>query len=259
MPWSRCQTCGQDFPAPQIQLNPRFGWQCPQCWDGLIQRDQILQPIFPYEGTRRVASPLTDTLLEGIAPGSLYQTYEYYLRDRATAAIWKVKLVPLFINATGSVVYTSGSTITLTSVVSTDEHVFAGIRINNGWILTVTNGSLGTIQDTNALNILDGACDFGEGSTMVDFLLYDRDIKTDIYRVDFGPEVIEVLPASGPATGGILLNYAPAPPASTWNFYIQGGVARYDDLPYPELIAWDGSHTFYVNDADPMDPLVYIP
>src|SRR5262245_43575440 len=55
--FSLCGTCGLTWPSIEIFYNPRWGWQCPECWDGLISRDQIMRPIFPYEGIRKTTVP----------------------------------------------------------------------------------------------------------------------------------------------------------------------------------------------------------
>lgn len=261
VPWSQCTTCGQDWPSQKITLNPRFGWQCPPCWDGMIQRDQIETPNFPYEGTRKTPSPLTNTLLEGIAPGSLTQTYNYNLRDRATGTVYIVHLVPLTIAANGSLVFTTSATPTLTVGENTLFPVFDGLKWTNDFDLYVSNGILLTESyNPQRMNILQGVCDFGEVSTEpITYLLYDRSHTQNIYRVIFHEEsdpeggVVEVVRDTGPAVGGILLN-------ETWNFYINEDQANFDNLPFFDLIAWDNSHQFYVDTTTYGFPqLIYVP
>lgn len=78
--WAICQTCWQDYPCWEVWLNPRYGWQCHKCWDGLIQRDQIQQPVFPGEGTRKTLAPITNTVSEGVsATDSLITLYDHTL------------------------------------------------------------------------------------------------------------------------------------------------------------------------------------
>lgn len=61
--WGVCQTCNFTVPVRELRLNPRYGWQCITgtygigCWDGWIQRDEILYVPPPGEGTRRSVSP----------------------------------------------------------------------------------------------------------------------------------------------------------------------------------------------------------
>lgn len=257
IPWSQCTTCGQDWPSQKVIYNPRFGWQCPPCWDGLIQRDQIDPPVFPYEGTRKTPSPLTNTLMEGISPGSLNQTYNYNLRDRVTGIVYIVHLVPLAIAANGSLTFTSSATPTLTVGSDPLFPTFDGLKWTNDFDIYVANGALSTESyDPKRMNILQGVCDFGQQTGPSQFLLYDRSHPENIYRVIFHVEsdpegaVIEVVRATGPAVGGILLN-------DNWSYFINEDQANHDHNPYTPQIMWDNSHTFYV---DPVtEDLVYIP
>lgn len=188
--WAACQTCGQCYPASFVWLNPRWGWQCGYCWDGLISRDQIQQPIFPGEGTRRTPAPVVQSLTEGIAPGSLNQTYIYPIRDRATGQIWNAQFVPLHIGVAGDIVYDGPGSISLTLTVTPEIGPFDGIRINNNWTILVVNGALATQQvPLDKISILDGACDFGQIRAL---LLRDLTLTTTYYWVTF--------PASGPTT-----------------------------------------------------------
>lgn len=95
------------------------------------------------------------------------------------------------------------------------------------------------------------------------FLLYDRSFPSNIYEVIFHgpppdpiPNQIEVVPASGPATGGIILNnyIGGGPP---WSYFIDQGQAWHDHSFFADQKPWDGSHTFYVDDAT--EQLVYFP
>jgi len=84
------------------------------------------------------------------------------------------------------------------------------------------------------------------------FLLYDRATPTDIYEVLFS-DYVTVNAASGPAVGGILLN-------DGWIFYINNGMANYDQVPFADVLPWDNSHQFYVDTATYGYPeLIYIP
>lgn len=257
-PWSNCQTCGQSWPSQKINYNPRFGWQCPPCWDGLVQRDQYDTPIFPYEGTRRVNSPITKSLTEGIAPGSLTQTYIYNFRDRVTGQIWLVHMVPLTITGNGSIVLTGSAIPSLTLGSDPLQPIFDGMVWINGFDLYVGNGVLAT-EPYNPLsqfsmNMVQGICDFGTAApaTPGSFLLYDRSFPANVYQVLF-TQFIEVLRAVGPAVGGILL-------ADGWSFFIDNDMANYDQAPYSPQMPWDNSHVFFVDTTTYGYPeLVYIP
>lgn len=257
IPWSQCTTCGQDWPSQKVIYNPRFGWQCPPCWDGLIQRDQIDPPVFPYEGTRKTPSPLTNTLMEGIAPGTLNQTYNYNFRDRVTGALWIVHLVPLQITGNGSIVFSGTAQPTITAGNNPLFPTFDGLKWTNDFDLYVANGVLlAESYDPQRMNILQGVCDFGQISTVppgpTRFLLYDRSFPDNIYEVLF-TEFVEVVRSSGPAVGGILLN-------DPWNFYINNDQANYDNAAFPSLMPWDNSHTFFVDTTTYGFPeLIYIP
>jgi hypothetical protein len=261
-PWSSCGTCGQSWPSQKITYNPRFGWQCPPCWDGLLQHDQYEQPIFPYEGTRKVNSPIVNSLMEGIAPGSLLQTYIYNFRDRVTGEIWLVHMTPITITRSGSIVITGSSAPSLMLGSDPLQPIFDGMVWTNGYDLYVGAGTLRT-EPYNPLsqfsmNMVQGICDFGAAApiTPASFLLYDRSHPENVYRVifhtDADPEgaVIEVVPATGSAVGGILLN-------DNWSYFIDEDQANHDHAPYSPQILWDNSHTFYV---DPVtEDLVYLP
>jgi hypothetical protein len=261
-PWSACSTCGQAWPSQKVSYNPRFGWQCPPCWDGLLQKDQFQQPIFPYEGTRKVNSPIVNTLLEGIAPGSLYQTYIYNFRDRVTGTLYLVHMVPLSISASGIITYTGSATPTLTEGFDSLQPVFDGLVWTNGYDIYVANGVLATEHynplSPFAMSMLQGVCDFGPSSeAQVGFFLYDRAHPENIYQVIFhadddpvAPGQIEVVRASGPAVGGIQL-------ADGWSYFINEDEANHDQTPFAPEIPWDNSHQFYV---DPVtENLIYIP
>lgn len=265
-PWSNCQTCGQSWPSQKITYNPRFGWQCPPCWDGLLQHDQFEQPIFPYEGTRKVPSPIVNTVLEGIAPGSLYQTYNYNFRDRYTGTIYIVHLVPLEINGSGSIVLSGSALPTLTAGEDPLFPIFDAMRWTNDWNLFVGNGVLGTEPwnplALNVLQVAQGICDFGTPTPFENFLLYDRAHPENIYRVIFhenddpvAPGQIEVVRDTGPAVGGILLNSTLS--GATWSYFINEDQANHDAAPYSPQMLWDNSHTFYVDNTT--EELIYVP
>jgi hypothetical protein len=182
--WSECQWCGQEYPASLIWLNPRYGWQCYKCWDGLVQRDQILQPIFPYEGTRRTPAPVIPRL-EGVG-ASLEPTYDYFLRDRITGIVYEVHFPPFGVNDGGFITYFTTTLPTLTVSDETDN-VWDGLRgITNGWDVYVRDGELATELNPIALNleIVDGICDFGNIPSNCTVLM--RDIFTySVYTVNF--------------------------------------------------------------------------
>lgn len=263
-PWSSCQTCGQSWPSQKITYNPRFGWQCPPCWDGLIQHDEYEQPIFPYEGTRKVNSPVVNSLLEGIAPGSLFQTYIYNFRDRYTGTIYLVHMAPLTISASGVLAFL-GAPGTLTPGFDPLQPIFDAMRWTNSFNIFIGNGNFLTEPwnplSPNVLNVIQGVCDFGPVGP-AQFLLYDRSHVENIYRVIFhedtdpvAPGQIEVIRASGPAVGGILLNEASG--GGTWSYFINEDQANHDHAPYSPQIMWDNSHTFYVDNVT--EELVYVP
>jgi PKD repeat protein len=182
--WSECQWCGQEYPASLIWLNPRYGWQCYKCWDGLVQRDQILQPIFPYEGTRRTPAPVIPRL-EGVG-ASLEPTYDYFLRDRITGIVYEVHLPPFSIVEGGIIVYFTTTLPTLTVSDETDN-VWDGLRgITNGWDLYVRNGAIATELNPIALNleIVDGICDFGTITSLCSVYMQDQ-ATADVYLADF--------------------------------------------------------------------------
>lgn len=256
-PWSSCSTCGQSWPSQKITYNPRFGWQCPPCWDGLLQHDQYDPPVFPYEGTRKVNSPIVNSLTEGIAPGSLSQTYIYNFRDRVTGTVYLVHMVPLSISPLGVITYTGSATPTLTPGIDTLQPIFDGLVWTNGYDIYVSNGSLKT-EPYNPLspfsiNMLQGVCDFGPSSTQpTGFLIYDRAHPENVYQVLF-TQFVEVVRSSGPAVGGIQL-------ADGWSFYINEDQANYDQVPFAPEIPWDNSHQFYVDTTTYGFPeLIYIP
>ncbi len=276
-PWSACQTCGQSWPSQKITYNPRFGWQCPPCWDGLIQHDQYQQPIFPYEGTRKVNSPIVNSLLEGIAPGSLYQTYIYNFRDRATGDLYLVHLYPFTVTAGGVLTWTGTSVGTLILGNDPVNVTYDGMRATNSYNLIVQNGAL-TTEPWNPISqyapyIAQGICDFGPVEVFQAFLLYDRTYPDEVWEVIFHgnndatfPGQIEVIRASGSAVGGIQL-------ADDWSFFIDSfdpltgitgppgsGQGQYNQVAYAPEIPWDNSHQFYVDTITYSQPiLIYIP
>lgn len=199
-PWSRCSTCGQSWPSQKIAYNPRFGWQCPPCWDGLLQHDQYETPIFPYEGTRKVNSPIVNTLLEGIAPGSLFQTYTYNLRDRVTGIVYIVRIPPFTLAPNGHIVFTTTSFPTFTVGEDPLFPVFDGLKATSDFNVYVKNGMLDT-EPYNPLSqytptILQGVCSFGPIPVIC--VIFMRDQATgDTYQVDFGvnPPTLTLVPA----------------------------------------------------------------
>lgn len=180
--WAECQWCGQEYPASQVWLNPRYGWQCYKCWDGIIQRDQIIQPIFPFEGTRRTPAPVIPPL-EGVGT-SAEPTYDYFLRDRITGTVYEVHFPPFGI-VDGLIVYFTTTFPTLTVSTETDN-VWDGLRgITSGWDVYVRNGELATELNSDLnLEIVDGICDFGTVANNCTVLM--RDLFTHIvYSIDF--------------------------------------------------------------------------
>src|SRR5262245_24965982 len=126
--WAECSTCGQDYPASQVWLNPRFGFQCFKCWDGLIQFDQVMQPIFPGEGTRKTIDPVTNTLTQGVgnSVADLEPTYSYFLQDRITGDTYEIVIPPMIVGPTGVIIYFTTSAVSVTAA-TTDEPVYQGI------------------------------------------------------------------------------------------------------------------------------------
>lgn len=185
--WASCQTCGQEYPASSVWLNPRFGWQCQYCWDGLIQPDQTRVPIFPYEGTRKTPAPVTNTLLEGTGATSaagLEPTYTWPVRDRVTGLLYDLHVTPLWVDDDGRIVYNTTSVVTLTLITETDDFIFDALRMNNHWLLYVENGAVATWHGPFDGYILEGSCDFGESA--LECSVPVRDASTDlIYLVDF--------------------------------------------------------------------------
>lgn len=199
--WAECQTCSQDFPSSQVWLNPRWGFQCYKCWDGLLSRDQILQPIFPGEGTRKTIDPVTNSLLQGAATSvaGLEPTYTYFLRDRSDGTVYEVRLVPFFITNTGKLVYLTSSVATVTEATpGTDDDVWDGIRINGGWSVYVGSGALKTEYQTGnpLLQIVDGICDFGEIPSNCTVYVRDR-ISEEVSQVNFSEHPPTVTPIIG--------------------------------------------------------------
>lgn len=198
--WGLCQWCGQEYPSSQVWLNPRYGWQCYKCWDGLIQRDQYLQPIFPYEGTRRTPAPPIP-VLEGVGASTLEPSYEYFLRDRITGTVYDVHFPPFGI-VDGLIVYFTTTLPTLTVSTETDN-VWDGLRgITSGWDVYVRNGALATeINPPVDLEIVDGICDFG--SIPSNCTINMVDVSTgNLYSVNFSTIPITVTANPG-ATGAI--------------------------------------------------------
>ena len=139
--FSVCQVCGQTWPSDQITYNPRWGWQCPPCWDGLISRDQILRPIFPYEGTRKTYSPVVPAN-EGINDTTDDPTDVYTLFDRAD------KSTTYDITFGEYITFTSPSTRVGTDGTTPD----GGIQMNNGWTLYIQGGYLFYSKNFRFLN-----------------------------------------------------------------------------------------------------------
>jgi len=155
--FSKCSRCGQAWPSSQIFYSPQYGWACPPCFDGLFGRDQILQPIFPYEGTRKTPSPVVDSLNEGISPGNLYQTYTLVFEDQVTGLLYSVNF-----NASSL----SPTLVTEVPVSNNQNGALAYIEVNNEFRVMVMNGHL-TAFTTNPPSCPNPAgnslkmCDFG--------------------------------------------------------------------------------------------------
>ncbi len=115
----------------EVWLNPRFGWQCFKCWDGLIQRDQILQPIFPGEGTRKTPGPVTDTLDQGAG--------DLYVENSDTWSLFTV-----FDRADPTILYEFNFSVSPFAFPPTtdDTPPVSGFRLPNEWILYVQEGFL---------------------------------------------------------------------------------------------------------------------
>lgn len=79
------------------------------------------------------------------------------------------------------------------------------------------------------------------------WLLYDRHNPANVYEVTFGDPFIEVLPSSGPAVGGILLNDDGM--GGNWSYFIQDGQAQHDNAPFADQRPWDNSHTLEVDNV----------
>jgi len=123
--YANCQTCGQDYPARLIWLNPRYGWQCFRCWDGLIQRDQIMQPIFPFEGTRKTPAPVVQ-INAGIGPEDNYTVYTLHDLDSLSTTY------DLFF----------GNFITWKSPSTSEFTPAEALDLNNGWFMFFKGGFL---------------------------------------------------------------------------------------------------------------------
>jgi len=85
-PWGKCSWCGFDYPRHNLRLHRRFGWQCKWCWDAGPHHDELFYTPRPYEGSRRTAAPLTNTLTEGDNAGGI----AYVFRDQTTGQFWTV-------------------------------------------------------------------------------------------------------------------------------------------------------------------------
>lgn len=129
--FSLCQTCGETWPSAQIYYNPRWGWQCPDCWDGLISRDQILRPIFPYEGTRKAMSPVVPAG-QGLSVTADTPYYIYTLMDRSGDG------TTYDMTFGENITFYTPSIKVGTDGVSPD----GGIEVNNGWTLYIQGGYL---------------------------------------------------------------------------------------------------------------------
>lgn len=61
--WAKCQTCDRTVPVNEIVYNRRYGWQCVHgiygigCFDGQVQRDELIYVPRPDEGARRTPAP----------------------------------------------------------------------------------------------------------------------------------------------------------------------------------------------------------
>jgi len=139
--FSVCGVCGQTWPSAEIMYNPRWGWQCPPCWDGMISRDQIMRPIFPFEGTRKYASPVVPNN-EGLNSTTDTPYYIYTLFDRGDKSITYDMTFGDYIT------FTTPSTRVGTDGVSPD----GGIQMNNGWTLYIQDDYLFESHNFKFLN-----------------------------------------------------------------------------------------------------------
>ena len=55
--WADCHVCSRCWPVSKLRRHPRFGVECPDCWDGGPHRDEILPKVYPGEGTRLTDFP----------------------------------------------------------------------------------------------------------------------------------------------------------------------------------------------------------
>jgi hypothetical protein len=170
-------------------------------------------------------------------------------------------MAPLVISGNGSLAWVNAQG-SLTPGVDSLNPIFDAMRWTNSFNIFIGNGTFRTEPwnplSPNVLNILQGVCDFGPVTeAAITWLLYDRSFPANIYEVIFhgnsdpvAPGQIEVIPASGPAVGGILLN-------DGWSYFIDNDQANHNHAAYSPQIAWDNSHTFYVDLVT--EDLVYVP
>ncbi len=178
IPFSLCQVCGQTYRADEIQYNPRWGWQCPPCWDGMISRDQIMRPIFPYEGTRKTMSPVVPAG-QGLSEVQDTNPYVYTLFDRdgtmSTADTYDVTFGEY-------ITFYKPSTRVGVDGVSPD----GGIDLNNGWVLYI-KGEYMMFSRVYRNDVFSRAPWQGNGDMFVDadgFLNYTPYVPATIQGLD---------------------------------------------------------------------------
>jgi hypothetical protein len=177
-----------------------------------------------------------------------------------TGLIYLVNLKPLVIAGNGSLAWL-GAPGTLTLGENTELPIYDAMRWTNSYNMYIGDGLILTepanpMSTNSVLATVNGICDFGPIEEQPELLLYDRSHPENIYRVIFHEEsdpegaVMEVVRATGTATGGILLN-------DNWSYFIDEDQANHDQAPYTPQAVWDNSHTLYVDNAT--GDLIYFP
>jgi hypothetical protein len=139
--WATCGTCSLAFPAHQVRLHYRYGWQCIEpniwgtnCWAAGPQHDEIRPPYYPGEGTRRTPAPPVDPD-EGIDTD--INTYDFWLYNQTDPTeIFRVTLGDTFVTFVPETTYTK---------TELGGRVWGGLSINNNqeWTLFIQDNAAG--------------------------------------------------------------------------------------------------------------------
>jgi hypothetical protein len=93
-----------------------------------------MQPIFPYEGTRKTPAPLTNTATEGLSSTDAVLT----LRDRATGTLYDL---------------TFGAFIEFNTPSTSGNPSLNGLIISGGWVIYIQDGQMQFDQNLAFANL----------------------------------------------------------------------------------------------------------